>query len=312
MNTQLNLPILDAKDLVECIDNALKRNKLKDLERSEILFNPEENLSPLNGWSNDINVNVKHIKSEDRKHIIAAVDSSAIFLADTAEGSLYASKCGISIAYDCKQITHFKIGPILFYLNENSITLDYSMIKRMIRVRVERALQKKLANTLDNAIILVDGSLKSSIFENDNSIPSILDDCKEYNNTLIGISKVSRLKLIEKLISSFHKRDACYIDISSILRAYISNLYGKQLLVKLSKDGLVLRADVINENDLSLLIRNDILHNGYPQTLRLAHHLSVFTRIEVIATISMISSKFKTSEIDSCNLRNVLLGKIGG
>jgi hypothetical protein len=83
-------------------------------------------------------------------------------------------------------------------------------------------------------------------------------------------------------------------------------------LVKLS-NGLVLRADTINEpnRSLSLLLSNDSLHNGYPETLRLAHHLSVFTKTDVLATMSIISSRFNLKEIDGCDARRVLLGKIG-
>lgn len=310
MNTQLNLPLLDARDLVECIDNALKKGNLSELEKSEILFDPEENLSPLNGWSSSRKINPISIERYDKKVSIASVDSSVIFLASTSSGSLYASKCGIAIAYDGKQLMHFKIGPSLFYINEKVGSLDHNMAKRMIRVRVERAIQSKLANTLSNTLILIDGTLKASIFEYENTLLGIFEGCRAHNNKIIGISKVSRLKIVERLVSLLSE-DSCYIDISSILRSYINNLYGKQLLVRLSKDGLVLRADVIDESDLSLLISNDVLHNGYPQTLRLAHHLSIFTKTEILAMISIIASRFKTSEVNGCNLRSMLLGRIG-
>ncbi len=318
MNGQLNLTnLLDAQELARCIDDAFgKKDDLNELRGAQVLFSPNENMVPLNGWFNIEKAKVNMIDRCSKKLYVASIDSSSIFLADTPDGSIYAAKCGIAIAYDSKQVMHFKIGPTLFYINEANVALlDHDMVKRMIRVKVERALQKKLANTLRDAIILIDGSLKISIFEdNENHLTSIINDCKDNNNILIGISKVTRLKAVERLLSLLsNTKDACYLDITPILRSYISNLLGNQLLVKLSRDGLVLRLDIINEPDkLSLLCSNDMLHNGYPETLRLAHHLSVFTKTEVLATISIISSRFNICEIDGYDARRMLLGKIGG
>ncbi|GIU72650.1 MAG: hypothetical protein KatS3mg003_2129 [Candidatus Nitrosocaldaceae archaeon] len=323
MNTQLNLPDLDMQELAKCIEDALnnRRDSFNGLEGSQVLFDPNETLTPLNGWNNLCNANIKDIDASDKASQIAAVDSSAIFIADTPNGSIYAAKSGIAIAYNKKSIMHFKIGPTLLYINEsyqniNKLALlDHSIVKRMIRIKVERALQNKLAESLSNTIILVDGSLKVSLFEdNINHLTKIVDNCNANENILVGISKVSRLKLVERLISSLNNHNKpCYLNISHILRSYISNLIGEQLLIRLSKNGLVLRADIINniEQVLSLLLSNDSLHNGYPETLRLAHHLSVFTKTEVLATIGIISSRFNLNEIDGCDARKVLLGKIG-
>lgn len=324
MNTQLNLPdLLNAQGLVKCIDDALKskRETLDELEGSQILFDPNENLIPINGWSNIDKTKIKSIEKIDKPSHVAAVDSSAIFIADTPKGSIYAVKSGIAIAYNRKPLTHFKIGPTLLYINESYDSkisklalLDHSIVKRLIRIRVERALQNKLAESLEDSIILVDGSLKISLFEDSiNHLDNIIENSRDNRNILIGISKVSRLKLIERLVSLLNNNDKpSYLDITKILRAYVSNLMGNQLLAKFD-NGLVLRADTIDvpQQSLSLLLSNDSLHNGYPETLRLAHHLSIFTKTEVLATISIISSRYNLDEIDGCDARRVLLGKIG-
>ena len=318
MNTQLNLPdLLDAQGLAKCIDDALnsKRDTLNELEGSQILFAPNEDLMPINGWSNIDKADLVAIDKRDETCHVAAVDSSAIFIADTPNGSIYAAKSGIAIAYNRKPLMHFKIGPTLLYMNEDRISklamLDHNIAKRLIRMKVERALQNKLAESLKDSIILVDGSLKISLFEdNINHLTNIIENCKDNGNMLIGISKVSRLKLIERLVSLLE--DRTYLDITPIIRSYVSNLTGNQLLIKLNA-GLVLRADIIDDpkQSLSLLVSNDSLHNGYPETLRLAHHLSVFTKTEVLATMSIISSRFNVNEVDGCDARSILLGKIG-
>ena len=317
MNTQLNLPF-DANALVRCIEDALNsNNSMSTIEGSEVIFATDDNLIPLNGWSNEHKANVEPIYACYESKYVIAIDSSSIFLADTPDGSIYASKCGIAVAREKRQAMHFKIGPSLLYIDNSNrfALLDKSMIKRLIRVRVERALQYKLAQSLKDSIILLDGSLKVSLFEDSrNSLNNIVDECFKNNNILLGISKVSRIKMVERLIRLLMSNTQCYLDISSLLRAYISNLIGKQLLARLSNDGLVLRIDSIYNPKvaLSLLIANDMLYNGYPETLRLAHHLSVFTKTELLATISIVRSRFNLNEVYALNARKALLGVVGG
>ncbi len=321
MNGQLNLPeLLDVQELVRSIEDALRNKKdaFNELEGSEILFSPEENLRPLKGWSNIIEKELIPINNNNNSCYIASIDSSSTFIAETPKGSVYATKAGIAIAYNKRPTMHFKIGPMLLYINELPYSgkialLDHDMVKRMIRVRIERLLQYKLSDTLRNSIILIDGSLKISLFEDKQyNLINIIDKCKENGNKLVGISKVTRLKLIEKFISLFNNTEPSYLIITEILRNYISNLLGNQLLIKLSKDGLVLRADTIDKPEyvLPLISSNDTLHHGYPETLRLAHHLSVFSKPEILAIISIISSRFKINEVDGCDIRKIILGKV--
>ncbi len=320
LNGQLNLPeLLDVKELVRSIEEAVKNKKdmFNELEGSEILFSPEENRRPLKGWSDILDRKLIPIDNYNSSCYIASIDSSSVFIADTPKGSLYATKAGIAIASNRRALMHFKIGPILLYINELSYKkiafLDHDIMKRMIRVRTERVLQHKLADTLRDSIILIDGSLKISLFEDrEYNLMNIIERSRANNNKLIGISKVTRLKLIERFISLFNKSEPSYLIITEILRNYISNLVGNQLLVKLNRDGLVLRIDTLDDPNyvLPLLSSNDILHHGYPETLRLAHHISIFSKIEILAIISIISSRFKINEVDGYDIRKIILGKM--
>jgi len=322
MNGQLNLPeLLDAQELIRSIEDSLRNKKdtFNELEGSEILFSPEENLRPLKGWSNILDKELIPINNNSNNSCyISSIDSSSTCIAETPKGSVYATKAGIAIAYNKKPTMHFKIGPMLLYINElphsgNIALLDQDMVKRMIRVRIERLLQYKLSDALRNSIILIDGSLKISLFEDKQyNLINIIDKCKENGNKLVGISKVTRLKLIEKFISLFNNAEPSYLIITEILRNYISNILGNQLLVKLSKDGLVFRADIIDSPEyvLPLISSNDALRHGYPETLRLAHHLSTFSKTEILAIISIISSRFNINEVDGCDIRKIILGKV--
>ena len=72
-------------------------------------------------------------------------------------------------------------------------------------MRVERAVQKGIASHFTNSIILVDGSLKASIFEErDHSIRKISESSVLRKNMLVGISKSTRLKALDRAAGSIN------------------------------------------------------------------------------------------------------------
>ncbi|MEM2760522.1 MAG: hypothetical protein QXU32_11635 [Nitrososphaerales archaeon] len=334
MNAQLNLPpppeIVDLSEIASRFDKAITATlepKLDALVGKQVLFNSDEkDLSPLEGWESRIyNYNIDVIKNINKPAIVAAMDSSCVFIGETAEGSIYSAKCGLALACVGKPLMHFKIGPMLFYMNNDIISafniderlwkfvlFDTSAAKRMIRVRIERVIQNEIAKFLTNAIILIDGSLKKSVFEDNlNGFNNILLNCEANENHLIGISKTTRLKVLDQMASSLMRMNsACYTDVSAIVKSVVSNVLGKPLLAKLCSDGLVLRIDVSNEprESLGRLITNDVIPNGYPETLRLAHHVSIFTTTDLTCLKSFILSRLGVREMMYEDVRRTLLG----
>lgn len=331
---QLNLPTLpemiDFSEISGRFDkaiNAVLEPKLDALIGKQVLFSSDEKeYSPLEGWEpKNYFQNINTIKVIDETTTVAAIDSSSAFIGETAEGMIYSAKCGLALACRGKPVMHFKIGPILFYINDDiagSSTIDEKLwkfvlfdtatAKRMIRVRIERIMQNEMCRLLTNAIILVDGSLKRSVFEDgQNAFNNILRNCEVNANQLVGISKTTRLKVLDQLAPSLMRNgDACYIDVSSIVKSLVSNAMGISLLAKLSDDGLVLRIDVLNDPSESLgrLVANDAIANGYPETLRLAHHVSIFTRTDVTCLKGFILSRFGAKEMMCEDVRRTLLG----
>ncbi len=334
MHAQLNLPpkleVIDFSEITNRLDEAINATlepKLDALVGKQVLFSSDEKeFSPLEGWeSNNYSGTINAIDAIQEPATVAAVDSSCVFIGETAEGSIYSAKCGLALACKGKPIMHFKIGPMLFYINDDIayssniderlwrfVLFDTSTAKRMIRIRIERVIQNEISKFLTNAIILVDGSLKRSVFEDgSNGFSSILRNCEENGNRLIGISKTTRLKVLDQLASSLMRSDnACYMDVSAIVKSLVSNVVGKPLLAKLGSDGLVLRVDVLNEpaESLGILVTNDVISNGYPETLRLAHHMSIFTTTDVTCLKGFILSKFGAREMMCEDVRRTLLG----
>ncbi len=308
--------------------------KLDVLKGKKIVFcYDDKKMTPVDGWGMRSNpystATITTIRPIKENALIAAIDSSSIKLAETEDGSLYGIKCGIATAYAGHTLMHFKIGPGLFYLSEKTIheseleerlsrlvLLDDDLAKRLIRIRVERAVQKEIANNFTNSIILVDGSLKASIFEErDCRISKISESGVLRKNKLIGISKSTKLKALDRAAAPLTKVPGpAYIEVEDIIKSLIRNTIGSNLMVKLEKgtSSPILRADIVGDvgQSLGILLGNDVVAGGYPETLRLAHHISTFTSTEVTCLRSHILNNYNVTELAAEDIRRTLLGSI--
>ena len=328
-----NILNLGDLDIVESVSRCLAP-KLDVLKGKKILFcYDDKKMIPVEGWGMKSNpydtTTVTTIRPIKDNALVAAIDSSSVKLAETEDGSVYGIKCGIATAYAGHTLMHFKIGPVLFYLSEKTIheseleerlsrlvILDDDLAKRLIRVRVERAVQKEIASHFTNSIILVDGSLKASMFEErERSISKISESSVLRKNMLIGISKSTKLKALDRAAAPLTKVPGpAYIEVDDIIKSLIRNTVGSNLMVKLEKGSAspILRADIVGDRSQSLgmLLGNDVVAGGYPETLRLAHHISTFTSTEMTCLRSHILNNYDVTELVADDIRRTLLGSI--
>lgn len=336
MATQLNPPFhasLSLGDLgiVESVSKCLSP-RLDELRGKKIVFScDDKKMIPVDGWGLRSNpytaTTVTTIRPIKENVLVAAIDSSSVKIAETEEGSLYGIKCGIATAFAGRALMHFKIGPVLFYLSESAIPdseleerlvrlvlMDDDFAKRLLRVRVERAVQKELANHFTNSIILVDGSLKASVFEDrQRTIGRIAESCVLRKNMMIGISKSTKLKVLDRAAAPLTKVPGpAYIEVDMIIKSLIRNTVGSNSMVKLEKSSPVLRADIVGGRDESLgkLLGNDPVAGGYPETLKLAHYISTFTGTEMTCLRSHVLNSYDVTELAADDIRNMLLGSI--
>lgn len=325
---------LGGLDIGESVSKCLAP-KLDVMKGKKIVFcYDDKKMMPVDGWGMRSDpystTTVTTIRPIKENALVAAIDSSSIKLAETEDGSLYAIKCGVATAYASHSLMHFKIGPVLFYLSEKTVheseleerlsrlvLLDDDLAKRLIRVRVERSVQKEIASHFTNSIILVDGSLKASIFEErDRSIRKISESSVLRKNMLVGISKSTRLKALDRAAAPLTKVPGpAYIEVDDIIKSLIRNIIGSNLMVKLEKGGSsspILRADIVGDvsQSLGMLLGNDVVAGGYPETLRLAHHISTFTSTEVTCLRSHILNNYDVTELAAEDIRRTLLGSI--
>ena len=332
MATQLNPPAtLSVGDfgIFESLSKCLPP-KLEELKGKKIMFSSDDkSLVPLNGWGTKLQscATVSTIRPIRESTMVAAIDSSSIKLAETEEGGLYAVKCGVAMAYGGTALMHFKIGPMLFYLSEGTVydseledrlarlvIADSEVARRLIRVRAERAIQFELASQLRNSIILVDGSLRSSVFEDrDRSLSKTAENCVLYRNQLVGISKQTKLKVLERAaVPLTNVPGPAYLEVDMIIKSLIKGTFGRNLMARLESNAAVLRIDIVGETDKALarLIGNDCIAHGYPETLRLAHHISTFSGTEVTCLRGHVLNSYDVQELASDDIRRTLLGSI--
>jgi hypothetical protein len=83
-------------------------------------------------------------------------------------------------------------------------------------------------------------------------------------------------------------------------------------MIKLEKNCPILRADVIGEREesLGMLLGNDPISSGYPETLKLAHYISTFTSTETTCLRSHVVNNYDVMEIAAEDIRRTLLGSI--
>lgn len=341
MATQLNPPSgINTSDfgIVESVSRCLAP-KLDELRGKKIMFSAEDRtLVPVGGWGMK-NGSGQHpycataatittFRPVRENAMVAAIDSSSIRLAETEEGALYAIKCGVAMAYGGAALMHFKIGPMLFYLSENTVydselddrlarlvLADSDTARRLVRVRAERAIQHELAGHFRNSIILVDGSLRTSVFEDRNrSMARIAESCVLNRNVLAGISKNTKLKILERVAAPLAKVPGpAFIDVDVVIKSLLRGSVGTSLMARLDRNSPVLRVDVAgssNDKELALgrLLGNDPVASGYPETLRLAHHISTFTGTELTCLRSHVLNSYDVTELAADDIRRTLLG----
>lgn len=288
---------------------------------------------PIQGWRScyqDCSIDPKVIHPSEKSTTIVSVDSSAIHLAETEDGLLFSTKSGIVISSSKQILHHIILGPMLLYLTKGSvdssnldnnlanlILMDSNSAKRLIRIRLERALQLNISRLFNDSILLVDGSLSPSVFENhDNTINRVIEVSSLNHNHVIGLCKNTRVRIFNQLetILQLIPEPAC-VDVDYLVKGLSRTKSGKNMLVKLGgyENDYVLRAEVCsaNGNDLECLeelIGNDIIFRSYPESLRIAHHVSTFTDAEISSLKEHVLRSYGVVEIDRTITRKDLLG----
>jgi hypothetical protein len=194
-----------------------------------------------------------------------------------------------------------------------------------LRNALERWIQRSICHFFRDSLVLLDGSLTAGTPDNPaRPLEAILEAARNNGDIVLAISKSTKLRLNGSDITHLTEQvsTACLIEVDSAVRLYSPilpvQLLGRIFVAKLSKKGFSFRLDVDKEiprgqaiGAVRKLISSDIVSQGYPETLRLAHILSTFTANEVIGIQRFLSARCGLHAEPPVNLRRFLFGPYG-
>jgi len=331
LNKQLNV-ILSSPAVNRFAE--LSTNSFSDLDGKRIiLVRRGEDLEPIKGWRTAGEpAEIHPIQSKGRRRNVAAIDSSVIEVAETDDGAVYAAKA--SLAFNIGGVKNsVVVGPSIIYVGDDSVqTLlgllekpvprrlvmsDSGMAMRLIRVLMERTLAHEISTSLEQGLLLLDGSLKPSLFEpRGSSLRALVEGYDGELGVLAGIAKSTKLKVLQGIESQLFEDGVppSYVEVTQHVRLFVADLLGRSFLSKLSQGGIPFRVDITRREDpdvvLSTVAESDLLVRGYPETLRAAHFLSIFSDAEEAAVKGQLARRARITVLPSDSLRKTVLGPL--
>jgi hypothetical protein len=282
------------------------------------------------------------LKPDHEETPIAACDTSTIKIGDTRTGILVAVR-GANVLRHGTNYKYTRFGPFIFHVteenkdevkntlqressatrwNQNQVSLT-SLLQNPTRISsiLERWLQATLSRTTSNGIILFDGSLTAGTADTSaEQLKTILSSAREHGNVALAFSKMTNLRINGRLITdvSLQQRGPYLLETTGLKPKPPIVLLGEVYVARLSRENYSFRLDIDKERPCQLrtkavekLLGNDLLSQGYPETLRLAHILCTFTATEVIAMQHFVARKYRFKIIERPDIHRLLFGPFG-
>ncbi|MGB9853979.1 MAG: DNA double-strand break repair nuclease NurA [Candidatus Bathyarchaeales archaeon] len=269
---------------------------------------------------------------------IAAVDASSIKLGETNKGIIIAIR-GTTIWKRKSNYGYLRVGPFIFHITEENLkevynallrayfpeqtssSLSFTHIPMRMANLLEKWLQASLAKTVNNGIILFDGSLTAGTPDTPtHQLKEILQTARNMGNTVLAFTKMTTLRLNGYLITDtyFAQKPPCLIEIANLKPKPPLVLLGDVYVAKLTNGNCAFRLDIDKElstqhkiEAVEKLLGNDLITHSYPETLRLAHILCTFTANEVIAMQHFIQQKYSLKLVNRPDMHRLLFGPFG-
>ncbi len=273
--------------------------------------------------------------------VVTAIDVSSIKLGETTMGILCAIR-GAIVWRENGRYKYLRLGPFPFHITEENRREIYGLFRQYsferpedstapsllkIQARMgtlfERWLQMCVSCSCRHNLILWDGSLTAGTTDSPVSVMSqLLGTARNGMNSVLAFSKTSRLRLLGHWIVDllWECQPPCLLEIGKGFHLSTGPMYclGDIYIAKLAPRGCSFRLDIdrrISHEErveaAQRLLGNDVLHQGYPETLRLAHILSTFTATEVIGIQRYVAQEWGLKIVERPNVRRLLFGPFG-
>ena len=178
-----------------------------------------------------------------------------------------------------------------------------------------------LAKTVNNGVLLFDGSLTSGTIDTPvQRLREILSYARRNNSTVLAFSKATTLRANGILITEqLPNHDPPYLlETTGLHSKPPIILLGDVYVARLNKANFAFRLDIDKETPveqrmdaLQKLFGNDLYTQSYPETLRLSHILCTFTANEVLAIKHFITRKHGIQIINRPDMHRLLFGPFG-
>lgn len=251
---------------------------------------------------------------------IASVDSTCVLVGENSRGALYAARTAVGISYEGSLRRFFRLGPILVYANSNGLSgliprlppseldlllSDHAVAERFIRNTVERRVIEALSAGNGDMVVMADGSLKHPMGQLGSSVARR----GWAGRSMVGFSKSSNLILSEDAMAALSKAPLPSYHV-------LDKSACSTVLAKFTADGLVFRLDIAGpeapETVLGRILWNDAFASGYPDSLKVAHHLSIFSKADDQALKAFVTKRFGVRRLHTFPLRKIALGSFKG
>ncbi len=273
---------------------------------------------------------------------IGACDTSTIKIGETCTGMLVAVR-GASVWKKHKSYRYSRLGPFIFHITEENKKEVYDALERAYFVSackqghlglanllqnptriaslLERWLQATLSRTMNGGVVLFDGSLTAGTGDTPvERLKGILSNARECKNVVLAFSKITKLRINGHLITdvTLQQKTPYLLETTGLRPRPPIVLLGDIYVARLSHESFAFRLDIDKENTyerrieaLGKLMGNDVLSQGYPETLRLAHILCTFTANEVIAMQHFVARRCRLNIINRPDMHRLLFGPYG-
>ena len=114
------------KSLINNFSNSYFCKDYRNLiENKKLVFVDDDEGVPIQNWGihseRYANMKINGIELVEKEKLVFGIDSSCIKIAEVEDGGLYAVKGSICISFKGKPTAHLKIGPLIFYLNDEAL-----------------------------------------------------------------------------------------------------------------------------------------------------------------------------------------------
>lgn len=282
------------------------------------------------------------IKPDHQETLIAAVDTSTIKIGETTTGIIAAIRGAITWRQN-HAYKYSRLGPFVFHITEDNKKAVYNTLEHAyfsttygsmhqtapnllqmpmrLASLLERWMQTMLARTVNNGVILFDGSLTSGTIDTPTQrLKEILSHARRNSNTVLAFSKATTLRANGVLITEQlpNSNPPYLLETSGLHSKPPITLLGDVYVARLSKANFAFRLDIDREiaweqrvDALQKLLGNDLYKQSYPETLRLSHILCTFTANEVLAIKHFITRKHGIQIVNRPDMHKMLFGPFG-